>query len=107
MGSRRLYDFIDDNPTVAMLDVAYVNDTAVIRRNPRVTAINSAIEVDLTGQVCADSIGLDSDSHHARSKPVSLFIALANSRMVPLKKSVSKKKFRATTSLGAASSIGR
>lgn len=57
MGSRRLYDFIDDNPTVAMLDVAYVNDTAVIRRNPKVTAINSAIEVDLTGQVCADSIG--------------------------------------------------
>ena len=57
MGSRRLYDFIDDNPTIAMLDVAYVNDTAVIRRNPRVTAINSAIEVDLTGQVCADSIG--------------------------------------------------
>jgi 4-hydroxybutyrate CoA-transferase len=40
-----------------MLDVAYVNDTSVIRRNPRVTAINSAIEVDLTGQVCADSIG--------------------------------------------------
>jgi acyl-CoA hydrolase len=57
MGSRRLYDFIDDNPQVAMLDVAYVNDTAVIRRNPNVTAINSAIEVDLTGQVCADSIG--------------------------------------------------
>jgi len=57
MGSRRLYDFIDDNPEVAMLDVAYVNDTAVIRRNPKVVAINSAIEVDLTGQVCADSIG--------------------------------------------------
>ena len=57
MGTRRLYDFIDDNPLVAMLDVAYVNDTAVIRRNPKVTAINSAIEVDLTGQVCADSIG--------------------------------------------------
>jgi 4-hydroxybutyrate CoA-transferase len=57
MGSRRLYDFIDDNPTIAMLDMAYVNDTAVIRRNPKVTAINSAIEVDLTGQVCADSIG--------------------------------------------------
>ena len=56
-GSRRLYDFLDDNPAVAMLDIAYVNDTAVIRRNPRVTAINSAIEVDLTGQVCADSIG--------------------------------------------------
>lgn len=57
MGTHRLYDFVDDNPQVALLDVAYVNDTAVIRRNPRVTAINSAIEVDLTGQVCADSIG--------------------------------------------------
>lgn len=58
MGTRRLYDFIDDNPEVALLDVAYVNDTAVIRRNPRVTAINSALEVDLTGQVGADSIGV-------------------------------------------------
>jgi 4-hydroxybutyrate CoA-transferase len=57
LGSRRLYDFIDDNPLVAMLDMAYVNDTEVIRRNPKVTAINSAIEVDITGQVCADSIG--------------------------------------------------
>lgn len=57
MGSKRVYDFIDDNPLVAMLDIAYVNDTAVIRRNPKVTAINSCIEVDLTGQVCADSIG--------------------------------------------------
>jgi acyl-CoA hydrolase len=57
MGTRALYDFMDDNPLVAMLDVAYVNDTATIRRNPKVTAINSAIEVDLTGQVCADSIG--------------------------------------------------
>jgi 4-hydroxybutyrate CoA-transferase len=57
MGTRRLYDFIDDNPEIVLLDVAYVNDPAVIRRNPRVTAINSAIEVDLTGQVCADSIG--------------------------------------------------
>lgn len=57
MGTRRLYDFIDDNPMTVLLDVAYVNDTAVIRRNPRVTAINSAIEVDITGQVCADSIG--------------------------------------------------
>ena len=57
LGSRKLYDFIDDNPLVQMLDVGYVNDTAVIRRNPKVTAINSALEVDLTGQVCADSIG--------------------------------------------------
>jgi 4-hydroxybutyrate CoA-transferase len=57
MGTRRLYDFVDDNPLVALLDIAYVNDTSVIRRNPRVTAINSAIEVDITGQICADSIG--------------------------------------------------
>jgi acyl-CoA hydrolase len=57
LGTRKLYDFLDDNPLVAMLDIAYVNDAAVIRRNPRVTAVNSAIEVDLTGQVCADTIG--------------------------------------------------
>ena len=56
-GSQAIYDFVDDNPQVAVLDVTYVNDTAVIRRNPKVHAINSAIEVDLTGQVCADSIG--------------------------------------------------
>jgi 4-hydroxybutyrate CoA-transferase len=57
MGSKKLYDFIDDNPQVAMLDVAYTNDSAVIRKNNKVVAINSAIEIDLTGQVCADSIG--------------------------------------------------
>ena len=57
VGSQRLYDFIDDNPSVEMLEASYVNDTAVIRKHPKVTAINSAIEVDLTGQVCADSIG--------------------------------------------------
>jgi acyl-CoA hydrolase len=57
MGSQAIYDFIDDNPFVVLLDVQYVNDSAVIRRNPRVTAINSAVEIDLTGQVCADSIG--------------------------------------------------
>lgn len=57
VGSRALYDFIDDNPLFAFLETAYVNETRVIRQNPRVVAINSAIEVDLTGQVCADSIG--------------------------------------------------
>lgn len=56
-GSKRLYDFVDDNPSVALLDVAFVNDTSVIRRLPKMTAINSAIEIDFTGQVCADSIG--------------------------------------------------
>ncbi|MCO6512276.1 MAG: acetyl-CoA hydrolase/transferase family protein [Aridibacter famidurans] len=57
LGTRKLYDYIDDNPAFVMLDAAYVNDPSVIARNPKVTAINSAIEVDLTGQVCADSIG--------------------------------------------------
>ncbi len=57
LGSKKLYDFVNDNPIVAMLDCSYVNDSGIIRQNPRVTAINSAIEIDLTGQVCADSIG--------------------------------------------------
>jgi 4-hydroxybutyrate CoA-transferase len=57
IGSRKLYDFVDDNPNVRMLDFEYVNKTKVIKENPKVTAINSAIEIDLTGQVCADSIG--------------------------------------------------
>ncbi|MDX5404883.1 MAG: 4-hydroxybutyrate CoA-transferase, partial [Bacteroidota bacterium] len=56
-GTRKLYDFMHDNPLVNMLDIAYVNDISTIRKNKRVVAINSAIEVDLTGQVCADSIG--------------------------------------------------
>lgn len=58
LGTRRLYDFVDDNPLVEMLDIGYVNDTHIIRQNPKVTAINSALEVDITGQVCADSIGV-------------------------------------------------
>jgi acyl-CoA hydrolase len=57
MGTRKVYDFVNDNPNVMFMDVAFVNDTAVIRKNPKVAAINSALEIDLTGQVCADSIG--------------------------------------------------
>lgn len=57
MGSKKLYDFIDDNPFVHFKEANYTNDTALIRLNPKVTAINSAIEIDLTGQVCADTIG--------------------------------------------------
>lgn len=57
MGSKKLYDFIHDNPSVIQLDVTYVNNPNVIARNKKVCAINSAVEVDLTGQVCADSIG--------------------------------------------------
>lgn len=57
IGTDKLYHFIDDNPGFAFLEADYVNDTRVIRSNPRVVAINSAIEIDITGQVCADSIG--------------------------------------------------
>jgi acyl-CoA hydrolase len=57
MGTQRLYKFVDNNPMVEMRQVDYTNDTSIIRRHRRMTAINSAIEVDLTGQVCADSIG--------------------------------------------------
>jgi len=57
LGTKRLYQFVHDNPLIEMLDIAYVNDTHVIRQNPKVTAINSALEVDITGQICADSIG--------------------------------------------------
>ena len=58
LGTKKLYDYIDDNPAFAFLDIDYVNDPHVIRRNPKVIAINSAVEVDLTGQICADSIGM-------------------------------------------------
>lgn len=57
MGSQKVYDFIDDNPGVAMMDVGYTNDPYIISRNEKVTAINSALQVDITGQVCADSLG--------------------------------------------------
>lgn len=57
VGTRKLFDFMDNNPMVKMLDFSWVNSVEIIRKNPKVTAINSAIEIDLTGQVCADSIG--------------------------------------------------
>ncbi len=57
LGTRKVYDFIDNNPLINCMNVDFVNDTSVIRRNPKVVAINSAIEIDITGQVCADSIG--------------------------------------------------
>jgi acyl-CoA hydrolase len=57
LGSRRLYDTVHDNPSFHFLDIDYVNDPHVIRRNPKVVAVNSCVEVDLTGQVCSDSIG--------------------------------------------------
>jgi 4-hydroxybutyrate CoA-transferase len=57
VGNREMYDFVNDNPSIVQLEASYVNDPAVIRRNPKVTAINSAVEIDLTGQICADSVG--------------------------------------------------
>ena len=57
MGSRRLYDYVDDNPFIEMRESDYTNDVSMIMKNPKMVSINSAIEVDVTGQVCADSIG--------------------------------------------------
>lgn len=57
IGSRQLYDYINDNPAIMQLDIGFVNHPNIISKNPKMTAINSAIEIDLTGQVCADSVG--------------------------------------------------
>jgi acetyl-CoA hydrolase len=57
LGTKRLYDFVNDNPIIEMHPTEYVNDPFIISRNNRMVAINSAIEIDLTGQVCADSVG--------------------------------------------------
>lgn len=89
LGSRRLYEFVDNNPVVELHPTEYVNDPYVIRQNEKMVAINSAIEVDLTGQVCADSIGprlysgvggqLDFIRGAARSKGGKPIIALPSS----------------------------
>lgn len=57
LGTKELYDFVDDNPIIKSLAIDYVNDPRILSQNPKVAAINSAIEIDLTGQVCSDSIG--------------------------------------------------
>jgi acetyl-CoA hydrolase len=57
IGTRRLYDWVDDNPLIEFHPTEYVNDPFIIAQNDRMVALNSAIEIDLTGQVCADSIG--------------------------------------------------
>ena len=57
MGSQKVYDFLDNNPMVAMMDVGYTNDPFVVAQQPKMTAINSALQIDITGQVCADSLG--------------------------------------------------
>ena len=57
IGTRKLYDFMDNNPSLLMKDCAYTNNPGIIAQNPRMRSVNAAIEVDITGQVCADSIG--------------------------------------------------
>jgi 4-hydroxybutyrate CoA-transferase len=57
VGTKRLYQFVNDNPMIEMLDIGYVNDVHIIRQNPKVVAVNCALEIDLSGQICADSIG--------------------------------------------------
>lgn len=99
LGTRRLYDFVDNNPIIELHPSEYVNDPYIIRQNDNMVAINSAIEVDLTGQVCADSLGprlysgvggqLDFIRGAARSKGGKPIIALPStakglSRIVPV-----------------------
>lgn len=57
LGTKRLYDYVNDNPAFAFLDIDYVNDPHVIKRNNKMISVNSAVEIDVTGQACADSIG--------------------------------------------------
>lgn len=57
LGSREVFDFVDHNPGVMMMDVGYTNDPYIISRNPKVASVNAATQIDITGQVCADSIG--------------------------------------------------
>ena len=57
LGTKSLYDYVDFNRSILMMDIGYVNDPRIIASNPRVVAVNSAVQVDLTGQVCADSVG--------------------------------------------------
>ncbi|WP_428664626.1 acetyl-CoA hydrolase/transferase family protein [Runella sp.] len=57
LGTKRLYDYVNDNPAFSFMDIDFVNDPHIIKQNPKVIAINSAVEVDVTGQICSDSIG--------------------------------------------------
>lgn len=102
LGSKQLYDFVDDNPIVRSMDISYVNDPRILSQNPKVTAINSAIEIDLTGQVCSDSIGtyqysgiggqmdfIRGAALSERGKPIIAIPSVTNkgiSRIVPLLK---------------------
>lgn len=57
LGTKEFYEYVDFNRDILMMDIGYVNDPFIIARNPKVVAVNSAVQIDLTGQVCADSVG--------------------------------------------------
>ena len=109
LGSQALYDFVDDNPIVELHPTEYVNDPFVISRNDRMVSINSAIEVDLTGQVCADSIGprpysgvggaMDFGYGAARSRGGRLIVALPST--VTLRDGMRLSRIVAMLKLGA------
>ena len=113
MGSQRLYDFVDDNPIIELHPTDYVNDPFIIAQNRKMVAVNSAIEVDLTGQVCADSIGtrlysgvggqMDFIYGAARSVDGIPIIALPSTLRRPDKPAMSK--IVPTLNLGAGSTV--
>lgn len=76
IGSRELFDFVDDNPYLVMMAIDYVNKEFNIAQNPKVTAINSCIEVDIVGQVCSDSIGTRVYSGQGFAKSMVLLVLL-------------------------------
>ena len=100
LGTRRLYEWVDDNPLIELHRTEYINDPFVIAQNERMVAVNSAIEVDLTGQVCADSIGpklysgvggqIDFIYGASRSKGGVPIIALPSTTTMKDKKTVSR-----------------
>ena len=57
LGSPEVFKFVHENPDVLMMDIGYTNNPAIIAKNPNVASVNAAVQIDLTGQVCADSVG--------------------------------------------------
>jgi len=120
LGSKKLYDFIDDNPAVAIMRGSYVNDPYVIGKNDRMVSINTSIEVDLTGQCCSESVGskqisgtggqADTAIGAQNAKDGKSFIALYATTMVkdPISgEKVEKSKIVPTLSKGAIVSLSR
>lgn len=120
LGSQKLYDFINDNPGVLIMNGSYVNDPHVIAKNDNMVSINTAIEIDLTGQVCSESLGsrhfsgtggqADTAIGAQSAKNGKSFIALystANVRIAGSDKKVKKSKIVPTLSVGAGVTLSR